>query len=111
MNIFHLGYWTATFLGNLVGAVVSFILNRSFTFQSKSSIGGSSLKFIVVIFVSYIGAYAISDQIISLNYFQIDFRFISNKEASVLLGSCLYTLVNYFGQKYFVFTTSHGQTR
>jgi putative flippase GtrA len=111
MNIFHFGYWSATFIGNTIGAAVSFILNRNFTFQNKSSIGGSSIRFIAVILISYFGAYAISEQIMNLTYRQIVPNILSNKESSVLLGSFLYTTANYFAQKHFVFTSSQRQSR
>ena len=35
LHLAGLSYWTSTFLGNSVGAVVSFFLNRSFTFRSQ----------------------------------------------------------------------------
>lgn len=103
LNAFHTGYWPATFTGNAAGAAVSYILNRNYTFQSKSPVGGSSLRFLAVILISYIGAYSLSDQIVKAAFQPISFQLFTNKEASVLLGSCLYTLANYMGQKYFVF--------
>jgi putative flippase GtrA len=104
MNLFHIGYWPATFIGNATGAAISYILNRKFTFQSKTSVGGSSLRFLAVILFSYLGAYSLSDQIINTAYQHSALEILTDKEASVLLGSCLYTFANYFGQKYFVFT-------
>lgn len=104
MNLFHIGYWPATFIGNSTGAALSYILNRKFTFQSKTSVGGSSLRFLAVILISYLGAYSLSDHIINIAFQHSNLEILTDKEASVLLGSCLYTFVNYFGQKYFVFT-------
>jgi putative flippase GtrA len=104
MNLFHIDYWPATFIGNAAGAAISYILNRKFTFQSKTSVGGSSLRFLAVILISYFGAYSLSDQIINAAFQHADLQILTNKEASVLLGSCLYTFANYLGQKYFVFT-------
>jgi putative flippase GtrA len=103
MNGFHTGYWPATFIGNAAGAAVSYILNRNFTFKSKASVGGSSIRFLAVILISYIGAYSLSDQIINAAFHHISLEVLTNKDASVLLGSCLYTAANYTGQKYFVF--------
>lgn len=104
MNLFHIGYWPATFIGNAAGAAISYILNRKFTFQSKTSVSSSSLRFLAVILLSYFGAYSLSDQIINAVFEHTDLQILTNKEASVFLGSCLYTFANYLGQKYFVFT-------
>lgn len=104
LNLFHMGYWASTFIGNATGAAISYILNRKFTFQSKTSVGCSSLRFLAVILISYLGAYSLSDQIINTAYHHTALEILTDKEASVLLGSCLYTFANYFGQKYFVFT-------
>ncbi|WP_226534887.1 GtrA family protein [Fictibacillus halophilus] len=100
LNGFHTGYWPSTFIGNAAGAVVSYILNRKFTFQSKTSVGVSSIRFLAVILISYFVAYSLSSQIINA----LDLQILTNKESSVLLGACLYTFANYMGQKYFVFT-------
>ena len=48
-NLFHLNYWISTFAGNTIGAIVSYTLNRTFTFRSNVSVGSSWWKFAVVI--------------------------------------------------------------
>ncbi|MCM3719356.1 GtrA family protein [Fictibacillus phosphorivorans] len=103
LNVLHTGYWPATFLGNAIGAAVSYILNRKFTFQSKTSVGKSSLKFLLVILICYFGAYSLSDLIIDSVFQRSALKILTSEDASVLLGSALYTFANYLGQKYFVF--------
>lgn len=34
-NTLHFNYWVSTSLGNLLGIICSYVLNKSFTFQSK----------------------------------------------------------------------------
>ena len=51
-NLLHLNYWISTFAGNTIGAVVSYTLNRTFTFRSNVSIGSSWWKFAVGYFES-----------------------------------------------------------
>ncbi|MDZ5473863.1 GtrA family protein [Bacillus sp. 31A1R] len=106
LNLLNQGYWISTFLGNAVGAMVSFLLNRTFTFNSKVSFikGGSS--FIIVILITYFFAYGLSSMISKAFYNMVDItNFISEKELAVIIGVGLYTIINYFGQKYFVFRT------
>ncbi len=52
LHIFH-HYWAATFIGNAAGAVVSYVLNRIFTFKSGVHLSKSILRFILVIGVCY----------------------------------------------------------
>ncbi|MET3728488.1 putative flippase GtrA [Fictibacillus halophilus] len=103
MNGIGMSYWLSTFIGNTCGAVVSYILNRNFTFKSNTSLGVSGIRFTAVILISYFGAYGMSNLLWSGILNDTSFRLVTNKEASVLFGACLYTLMNYFGQKYLVF--------
>lgn len=103
MNGFGLSYWVSTFIGNTAGAVFSYMLNRNFTFKSSTSFGLSGLRFAGVILISYFGAYGLSDLLWCGILKETSIILITNEEASVFFGACLYTLFNYFGQKYFVF--------
>lgn len=105
MNGFQLNYWVSTFTGNAAGAVVSFILNRNFTFKSKASLGKGGLRFVAVILICYFFSYSFSDQITKWALHDFDLPiYLSLKDVSVILGSIFYTVSNFFGQKYFVFT-------
>ncbi|TCP24837.1 putative flippase GtrA [Scopulibacillus darangshiensis] len=98
-------YWTSTFTGNAIGACVSFYLNKMFTFQSKDPIGKNFFRFATVIVCCYGLSYGLGK---SLAFFILsEGRLIQASYASdlaILLGTVLYTLTNYFGQKYFVFS-------
>ncbi|NEY70864.1 GtrA family protein [Bacillus mesophilus] len=100
-----LNYWFATFVGNSVGAAVSFFLNRMFTFKSSVSIQRGIPTFTLTILVCYFGSYATGKWLVMLagppSLLPI---FISEQDLAVLLGAALYTLSNYLGQKYFVFS-------
>ena len=55
-----LGYWPSTAIAYVAGAVMSFFLNRKFTFQSEAEMGKSALRFALNVAVCYILAYAIA---------------------------------------------------
>lgn len=102
--IFHLSYWVATFFGNIVGGLVSFILNRSFTFQSDKSIKKTIVPFFLVMFICYFVSYNIGKKI-AFSFLNITaLPILSVHDLAILLGSGLYTITNYFGQKLFVFS-------
>ncbi|WP_342352001.1 GtrA family protein [Neobacillus soli] len=98
-------YWIATFVGNAIGACVSYILNRNFTFKSQSSVSKSAVRFVVVILCCYFISYDIGRSLVEWmlknnNYFN---AFVKT-DFSILVGTCLYTILNYLGQKLFVFS-------
>lgn len=99
MNILELGYWASTFIGNGIGAVCSFLLNRSFTFKSDIPFLQGGAMFVLVIFSSYIIAYSLSPFVAS--FFS---NWLPEREMAVFIGAGLYTVFNYVGQKRVVFT-------
>jgi len=107
--LFHFSYWNSTFIGNLVGAVVSYMLNKNITFQSNARFVGSSIRFVIVILASYFIAYklglvlveeAVGKSPLLAGYIEV---------IAVLFGSGMYTVLNYFGQKYLVFSPKYQQ--
>ncbi|WP_330218423.1 GtrA family protein [Sporosarcina globispora] len=105
LDLAELSYWTATFLGNGTGAAVSYFLNRTFTFRSGASIQSSAVRFIFILFLCYILSYSISGLAAEfIQAFTLLGHDVSPEELAVLLGAGIYTLTNYIGQKYLVFT-------
>ena len=97
-------YWGATFIGNSVGAIVSFLLNRTFTFNSKISYRSGGVRFLIVILFCYFFSYSISDLIANfLQELPLKAQIIYENDLAVLIGTALYTITNYLGQKWIVF--------
>lgn len=105
LHLLGQSYWIATFVGNSIGACVSYILNRNFTFKSQSSVAKSAVRFIVVILCCYFISYDIGRSFVEWMLKNNDYFSANVKtDLSVLVGTCLYTLLNYLGQKLFVFS-------
>ncbi|ALC89517.1 hypothetical protein AM500_06760 [Bacillus sp. FJAT-18017] len=102
LNLFNASYWISTFIGNTAGAVLSFYLNRTFTFRSKVRFTKGAPRFVLVILVCYIFSYWISGKVVALGIASFLPAGLHN-DAAVLIGSVIYTISNYFGQKLFVF--------
>ncbi|WP_079509238.1 GtrA family protein [Mesobacillus jeotgali] len=97
-------YWQATFTGNTVGASVSFLLNRRFTFRSQVPIMVGASKFIFIVLASYFVSFSLSHSLTKmLNSADIYLRFMDLDNIAIFLGSIIYTITNFFGQKLFVF--------
>lgn len=105
LHLLGQSYWIATFVGNSIGAFVSFILNRNFTFKSQNSMSKSAVRFVIVILCCYFLSYEMGRRFVVDILKNNDFipKNIQT-DLSVLVGTCLYTLLNYFGQKLFVFS-------
>lgn len=102
LQVGGLSYWISTFLGNSIGAACSYVLNRRFTFGSKVSFGRSIPLFMIVIMCCYFVSYSFSR--VMANLLAGSFGYVDyTNEIAVLLGTILYTITNYLGQKYFVF--------
>lgn len=102
-NLAHLGYWPSTVSNYVVGSIVSYFLNKYFTFQSKKKSVGEVLAFVLNITVCYLLAYGAAKPL-SLWFFGL---FTQNETAlgnlSMLAGSGIFIVINYFGQRFVVF--------
>lgn len=88
-------YIVANAIGYAVGTVVSFILNRSWTFYHKGPVLSSAVRWVLVIAIAY-GA-NVCAIILSHEYFGID-RYISQA-----LGVVAYTGLSYIGGRFYAF--------
>ena len=98
-----LGYWPSTAIAYVAGAVMSFFLNRKFTFRSEETFGRSAVKFAVNVAVCYVLAYAIAQPLAG---WALGFTPLSGvwvERLTKLCGMGLYTVLNYFGQRFFAF--------
>lgn len=98
-----LGYWPSTAIAYVAGAVMSFFLNRYFTFHSQEDFWRSAGKFVVNVAVCYVVGYGLARVMISVPDALPPERLIWYERATKLYGMVLYTLLNYFGQRFFAF--------
>ncbi|WP_159881441.1 GtrA family protein [Paenibacillus puerhi] len=99
-----LDYWMSTLIGTAVGACVSYVLNRSFTFKSRTAHKTGLIKFLLVLGSCYVVAYASSSWLTgSIGEFIPVLSGDAGRTIAVVLGNGLYTILNYLGQKHFVF--------
>lgn len=97
------GYWPSTAVAYLAGAVLSFFLNRSFTFHSEEALLPSAGKFAVNVAVCYVLAYALAQPLGRALLGNLGLTGLWLDRLTKLGGMGLYTLLNYFGQRFFAF--------
>lgn len=98
-----LGYWPSTAIAYLAGAVLSFFLNRRFTFHSQETLGRSAVKFAVNVAVCYALGYGLARGFMGLLAPWSPLPPLWWERLSKLVGMGLYTVLNYFGQRFFAF--------
>ena len=100
-NLAHCSYWISSAANYVVGGIVSFFLNKYFTFQNKDWSWGQVGKFIVSVSVCYLLAYGLAKPL-ALHLLAGQSQSIQENVA-MLVGMCLYTALNYLGQRFFAF--------
>ena len=101
----QLGYWLSTIGNYTVGSVVSFFLNKHYTFKSKEKGKAVVIRFVINIAVCMTLAYGIAQKCVEL---ALAGTFLSQQlqgNISMLVGMGLFVLLNYFGQRFFAFKT------
>ena len=96
-----LGYWASTAISYALASVMSYFLNRYFTFKYKGSGIGVIVRFALNIVVCYLLAYGLAKPLV-LHLLAGQSQSIQENVA-MLVGMCLYTALNYLGQRFFAF--------
>ena len=100
-NLAGMGYWFSSAANYVVGSIVSFFLNKYFTFQNRKWSWNQVGKFIVSVVACYLIAYGAAKPLTIAILAGQDPRIQEN--LAMLAGMCLYTGLNYLGQRFFAF--------
>ena len=100
-NCLHLSYWISSASNYVFGSILSYFLNKYFTFKYKERSVGVVLRFAANIAVCYVAAYSVAKPLIA--------RMLTGAAVTVqenvamLAGMVIFTVLNYFGQRFFAF--------
>lgn len=100
-NVGHMNYWVSSAANYIVGSIVSFFLNKYFTFQNKEKSVQQIVRFVVNISVCYLLAYGIARPLIRAILSFAEKTVQDN--VAMLAGMCLFVGFNYLGQRFLVF--------
>lgn len=108
-NIGHFDYWFSSAMNYVVGSVLSYFLNKRFTFKSTSKSWREVLRFIVNIAACYFVAYTLARPLVQAIFDGLSDTARDN--IAMLGGMVIFTCLNYLGQRFFAFkyTTSEEQ--
>lgn len=100
-NALHLSYWISSASNYIIGSIVSYFLNKYFTFQNKEKSAKQVAMFIINITICYLLAYGMAKPVVS--------RILHDQSKSVqenlsmLVGMGAFVVFNYVGQRLVVF--------
>lgn len=106
-SLYHLagwGYWASSAANYILTSILSFFLNKYFTFRSRSWSGGEVLRFAVNIALCYVLAYGMAKPLVRL--LLSGASAVVRDDVSMLAGMVLFTACNYLGQRFFAFGKS-----
>ncbi len=100
-NVFHFGYWISSASNYVFGSILSYFLNKNFTFRNTDKSPCVFLRFAVNILICYLVAYGVAKPLarFALSGFSVSWQ----ENAAMLVGMCVFTLLNYIGQRIFAF--------
>lgn len=100
-NLAGCSYWVSSAANYFFGSILSFFLNKNFTFQNKDSLQKTLPKFVLNILLCYLLAYGIAKP--TALYLLKDCAVTIQENVAMFVGMCLFTAFNYIGQRYFAF--------
>lgn len=102
-NVFHLGYWISSACDYIIGSIFSYYANKYFTFKSEKKSMAEVIRFAINIVICYFVAYGVAKPMMNLCLGSMKLSVSIFEQLSMILGMCIFIVLNYFGQKLFVF--------
>lgn len=101
------GYWVSSAANYIVGSVVSFFLNKHFTFRNREKGAGVVARFVVNISVCWLLAYGLAQPVMEKLLAGLGLTEQLQGNLTMLAGSGLFVVLNYLGQRFFAFRAPH----
>ncbi len=103
-NLAGCSYWVSSAANYILTSILSFFLNKYFTFKNKEQSAAQVLRFVINIAVCYLVAYGIAKPLCLKLMANASVSLRDN--VSMLVGMVLFTGLNYLGQRLFAFRES-----
>ncbi len=100
-NVLHFSYWISSASNYFFGSILSYILNRMFTFRNGEKAAKTLPRFVLNISLCYLLAYGMAKPLATHILSCASQNLQEN--VAMLTGMCLFVAMNYIGQRRFVF--------
>ncbi len=103
-NLFGVNYWISSAANYVVGSIVSYLLNKYYTFNCPEFSIKEVFRFIINIVVCYGIAYGLAKPAAYFIFQGLESNIKDN--LAMLAGAGFFVVLNYFGQRFFAFAKS-----
>ena len=104
-NLVHMNYWLSSGISYFIGSVFSYHANSRMTFKVENKDRGLPWRFAVNIIVCYLIAFSVAQPLMEKILAAQPKVVVDN--VAMFLGMCMFIVMNFFGQKIFVFRKIH----
>ena len=108
-NVFHFSFWVSSASNYFFSSILSFFLNKYFTFKNQDHSFKMVIKFALNIAVCYLIAYGIAKPLAAEIFSGYSVTVRDN--IAMVVGLGLFAVMNYFGQRFFVFDYTSEKNR
>ena len=98
-----LGFWLSSAANYVIGSIVSYFLNKHFTFRNTEKGAKVIGRFIMNITVCYLLAYGLAKPVVTWLLSNTGWSQQIQGNLAMLGGSVLFVMLNYLGQRFFAF--------
>ena len=99
----NLGFWLSSAANYVIGSIVSYFLNKHFTFRNTEKGAKVVGRFILNITVCYLLAYGLAKPVVTWLLSNTGWSQQIQGNLAMLGGSVLFVMLNYLGQRFFAF--------
>ncbi len=104
-NLIHMNYWLSSGISYFIGSVFSYHANAKLTFKVENKDKWLPWRFAINIIVCYLIAFSVAQPLVTrlMSSGQKTYSQALIDNIAMLLGMCIFIVMNFFGQKIFVF--------
>lgn len=102
-NVFGVSYWISSACNYIFGSILSYFLNKYFTFRDQAKGWRQVLRFAVGIALCYLLAYGLAQPLVGAVLGGFDLGDTLRDNIAMLAGMVLFVCFNYLTQRFFTF--------
>lgn len=105
-NVLHCNYWISSMANYVFGSILSYYLNKKYTFKNKEKGVKPMIRFGINIIICYMISYGVAKPFV--RYILKEETYTLQENGALFVGMCLFIMLNYVGQRFFAFSEKKG---